>query len=162
MSHLVGELQISWTDRRQENDRMVGTLRRIQVPAPRRDGIAGALRRLRPTHQSWESLLITLIPQQEAGKGIGSKTCGQQWPAVPVLWKPTFPSEKLSPRMSLCSRHRQCLSTVYSHLVRVSMRDCWPEDISAESQIDCELRWEHPHWQHHSPGRHPVRVEKVS
>lgn len=136
--------RLSWTDRQQEDDRMVGT---------QRDVIAGVLRRIRPTHQSWESLLITPIPQQEAGKGAGSKTCGQQ---RPFGGNPLSPLKSSHPWTSLCSSHRQCLSTVYSHLVRVSVWDCWPVDLSVESQIDCELRWEHPHGQHHFLGRHPV------
>lgn len=84
------------------------------------------------------------------------------WPAVPLRWKPTFPGEKLSLWTSVCSSHRQCLSTVYSHLMRVSVWACWPVDLSVESQIDYELRWKHPHGQHHSLGRTPIRAEKVS
>lgn len=124
MSHLVGELQISWTDRQQEDDRMV----RAQ-----RDGTAGTLRRIRPTRQSWESLLRTLIPQKVAGKGAGSKTCGQQ---CPFGGNPLSPVKSSHPWTSVCSSHRQCLRTVYSHLVRVSVWACWPVDLSVESQID--------------------------
>lgn len=104
--------RISWTDRQQEDDRMVGT---------QRDGTAGARRRIRPS-----AFLITLIPRQEAGKGAGSKTCGQQ---CPFGGNPLSRVKSSHPWTSVCSSHRQRLSTVYSHLVRVSVWDCWPVDL---------------------------------
>lgn len=111
-------------DRQQEDDRMVGT---------QRDGTAGTLRRIGPTRQSRESLLRTLIPQKVAGKGAGSKTCGQQ---CPFGGNPLSLVKSSHPWTSVCSSHRQCLSTVYSHLVRVSVWACWPVDLSVESQTD--------------------------